>query len=548
MQQPILEVANLRIAFEHDGSQQIAVDDLSFTLQRGQTLGIVGESGSGKSVTALALMRLTDFNSEARLLGGRMRFTAQDGTVHDLHSLPARAMRRLRGGKLAMIFQEPMRALNPVLRCGDQIAESLALHRGLRGAEAYAAAMMLLEQVQLPEPERAFRSYPHTLSGGQRQRVAIALALAGEPELLLCDEPTTALDVHIQRSILDLLRQLQQDLGLSMVFISHDLGVIRQMSDEVLVMERGKVVEAGASEAVLHRPQHPYTQRLLAARPPLDKVLHRLPDVPMRAGAVLQRQEQLSKATPVLEVEDLAVWFPDERNWLGRPVSWVKALDGVSFQLRPGEVLGILGESGSGKTTLGRAILGLVEPSRGTLKRGQTTEDNLPDQQLVFQDPYGSLNPRMPVGEALMEPLQVHGRMGSDAERRDWVHYLLERVQLDPREAGRFPYAFSGGQRQRISIARALVLRPSLLVLDECVSALDLTVQAEVLNLLLDLRDDFGFSSLFISHDLSVVKFISDNMLVLKDGLIAERGTPEELYIHPKSDYTRELIASIPRI
>lgn len=541
---PILEVADFRLAFE----QQLAVDGLSFQLERGQTLGIVGESGSGKSVTALALMRLTDFNPEARVLGGTFRFHPANAEPIDLWQCTPEAMRKLRGGKIAMIFQEPMRALNPVLRCGEQLLEVLRLHRGLRGSAAKAEALELLARVQLPDPERAFRAYAHTLSGGQKQRVAIAMALCGQPELLLADEPTTALDVHIQQALLELLRSLQRDLGLSMIFISHDLGVIRQVSDQVLVMQNGKAVESGTVESVLHHPQHEYTQKLLAARPPLDRELHRLPNTLRAPGAQLARQQQLAEEKPILTVKDLAVWFPGSSNWLGQPSSWIKALDGVDFSLQPGETLGILGESGSGKTTLGRAVLGLVTPTRGSIAFETAKTQGFRDQQLVFQDPYGSLNPRIPVMEALLEPLRVHGRYTTEAERIDWVTYLLERVQLDPGTAGRLPYAFSGGQRQRLSIARALVLRPRLLVLDECVSALDVTVQAEVLNLLLDLRDDFQFSSLFISHDLSVVKFISDRILVLKDGRIVEEGNPEAIYQSPKSAYTRQLIAAIPKI
>jgi len=578
---PLLDVQNLVTEFRSDIYNVKAVNDVSFSVGRGRTLGIVGESGSGKSVTSLSVMRLIP-NPPGRITGGKALFTEADGTSVDLLSLPEDAMRSYRGNRIAMIFQEPMTSLNPVFTCGDQIVEAIRLHRNVSKAEAEARTLELFKEVQLPRPEAMMRSYPHQLSGGQKQRVMIAMAMSCNPALLIADEPTTALDVTVQATILDLMRSLQQQHQMSMMFITHDLGVIAEIADDVIVMYKGRIVEQGPVLQIFEDPQHPYTKGLLACRPRLDTKLRILPTVrdfmdeaadgtivEIRNETVEHRVHELSFSQqelddrltsfdakqPLLDVRDLKVHFPIKSGLFGKTSGYVRAVDGVSFTLRPGETLGLVGESGCGKTTTGRAILRLVEPTSGSvafdghdvLALGSAELKRLRrDMQIIFQDPYSSLNPRLSVGSAIMEVLTVHGIGSNDADRKEHVQYLLDKVNLLPRHFNNYPHEFSGGQRQRICIARALALKPKLLICDESVSALDVSVQAQVLNLLVQLRDEFDLTYIFISHDLSVVKFISDRIAVMNAGNIVEMRPANAIYANPEQEYTRNLIDAIP--
>ncbi len=570
----MLEVKSLTVHFETRAGLVPAVEGVSFSLGKGQTLGIVGESGSGKSVTSLAIMRLIP-TPPGRITQGEIYFDSPSLGRVNLLTLPEKQMRHLRGNEIAMIFQEPMTSLNPVFTCGDQVVEALRLHQKLTPKEAKERTLALFEEVRLPNPPRIFHAYPHQLSGGQKQRVMIAMAIACHPALLIADEPTTALDVTVQKTILDLLLELQARHGMSMIFISHDLGVIGEVCDEVLVMYRGRVVEQGPIQTIFTHPKDPYTRGLMACRPPLDRRLHRLPTLAdflkaegrltveeaLRTETVPEeayrtRQAQLAQQKPLLQVENLQVHFPITRGLFGRVVGYVKAVDGVSFTVYPGETVGLVGESGSGKTTTGRAILRLIEPTGGKVFFEQQEVTALPAQalrrlrqkmQIIFQDPYSSLNPRLTVGMALTEPLLYH-KIASDArEARDMAIDLLEKVGLEADHFYRYPHEFSGGQRQRIAIARALAVRPRFIICDESVSALDVSVQAQVLNLLLDLQEQFGLSYLFISHDLSVVKFMSDRLLVMHQGQVVESGYAEEIYRAPKHPYTQKLIDAIPK-
>ena len=577
----LLEVRNLVTEFRSDIYDVKAVNDVSFTVHKGRTLGIVGESGSGKSVTSLSVMRLIQ-TPPGQITGGQVLFHEDNGTVTDLLKISEETMRTYRGNKIAMIFQEPMTSLNPVFTCGDQIIEAIRLHQRVSKDEARMRTLKLLKEVQLPRPESMMTSYPHQLSGGQKQRVMIAMAMSCNPSLLIADEPTTALDVTVQATILDLMRQLQQQHGMSMMFITHDLGVIAEIADDVIVMYKGKIVETGTVQEIFENPQHPYTKGLLACRPRLDKKLKILPtvrdfmdetetgEISVRSQTsvdallhelefspteIADRNSRLAQMKPLLDVQDLQVYFPIKSGVFGRTAGHVKAVDGITFNVKPGETLGLVGESGCGKTTTGRAVLRLVEPTGGNVMfdgkdvRSLSSADlkNLrKDFQIIFQDPYSSLNPRLSVGSAIMEVLTVHNIGANDAERKEHVLYLLDKVNLLPRHFSNYPHEFSGGQRQRICIARALALKPKLLICDESVSALDVSVQAQVLNLLVDLRDEFKLTYIFISHDLSVVKFISDRIAVMNAGRIVEMDTSNELYAQPKDDYTRRLIHAIP--
>lgn len=578
---PLLEVSNLVTEFRSDTYVVRAVDDVSFSVNKGRTLGIVGESGSGKSVTSLSVMRLIQ-DPPGRILSGQVLLHEPDGSITDLLKVSEDKMRDYRGNRIAMIFQEPMTSLNPVFTCGDQIIEAIKLHQKVSTAEATKRTLHLMNEVQLPRPENMMVSYPHQLSGGQKQRVMIAMAMSCNPELLIADEPTTALDVTVQATILDLMRQLQQDRGMSMMFITHDLGVIAEIADDVIVMYRGKIVEKGPVQQIFEDPQHPYTKGLLACRPRLDKKLrilptvrdfmdekadgtiverihetveHRVHELEFSPAEIDARNAALAIERPLLEVTNLEVHFPIKSGLFGKVSGYVKAVDGISFNVKPGETLGLVGESGCGKTTTGRAVLRLVEPTGGTVifdgKDVRALDANdlkatRRDFQIIFQDPYSSLNPRLSVGSAIMEVLQVHGIGANDVERRERVMYLLDKVGLLRRHFSNYPHEFSGGQRQRICIARALAVEPKLLICDESVSALDVSVQAQVLNLLVALREEFKLTYIFISHDLSVVKFISDRIAVMNAGKIVETGTANEIYANPKDEYTRRLINAIP--
>jgi peptide/nickel transport system ATP-binding protein len=561
----MLSVSNLTVQFKTQNGLFDAVKSISFNLAKGETIGIVGESGSGKSVTSLALMRLLDKSSS--VIKGNATL---DGI--SLCELSEEEMRAVRGNKMAMIFQEPMTSLNPVLTCGFQVAEAIQLHLGLNTAAAKAQTIKLFQEVQLPRPEAIFDSYPHQLSGGQKQRVMIAMALSCDPELLIADEPTTALDVTVQKTIIDLLKKLKDERGMSLIFISHDLAVVNEIADRVLVMYKGEIVEQAAAKQLFSNPQHPYTKGLLACRPSVKYHLKKLPviadfldkDVTINdirhqynypKTDIAERKKKLYSQQPLLQVKELSTWFPVSSGIFGQSTNVVKAVNNVSFDVYPGETLGLVGESGCGKTTLGRSILRLIEPTAGNiyfegndlrkLKKNDLRAMRR-DIQIIFQDPYSSLNPRLTVGESIMEPLQVHNLYNNNTQRKQRVLELLERVNLQPEHFDRYPHEFSGGQRQRIVIARALALQPKFIICDESVSALDVSVQAQVLNLIRKLQEEFNLTYIFISHDLSVIKHISDRMMVMNAGQIVEIGDPDEIYNEPKEDYTKRLIEAIP--
>lgn len=552
----VLEVEHLHVEFVHDGEANVAVKDVSFNVYRGRTLGIVGESGSGKSVSCLAVMGLLSNNA---IVKGRASLSGQS----DLLSLGEEDFGNIRGNHIGMIFQEPMTSLNPVQKCGHQVVEMLMRHERVWEDEARRRVIELFEEVMLPRPEKIFDSYPHEISGGQKQRVMIAMALICHPDLLIADEPTTALDVTVQKTILELLRTLQRKYRIGIIFITHDLGVIAQIADDVAVMYKGEMVEQGTAEQVLYHPQHPYTKGLLACRPPLDSRPHRLPTVQdFLEGNVPQEESlpvarQASSSTPLLRVRDLEVTYALKKNLFGKVKQELKAVDGLSFDVFKGETVGLVGESGCGKSTLGRAILQLIERSAGKVEYDGVSLDKLSvaerkalrrKMQIVFQDPYSSLNPRITVGEAILEPLRSHHLLGSESLRRERVLELMGQVGLKEEWYNRYPHEFSGGQRQRVCIARALVLHPELVICDESVSALDVSVQAQVLNLLNELKERHGYTYIFITHDLSVVKFFSDRIMVMEKGRIVEEGPSDELFAHPQHPYTQRLLAAIPRL
>lgn len=576
----LLEIKNLVTEFRSDGEVTKAVNNVSFTLNKGETIGIVGESGSGKSVTSLSVMRLIP-NPPGEITGGEILFHGKDGVV-DIVKATEKEMRSMRGNEIAMIFQEPMTSLNPVYTCGDQVAEAIMLHQNVNKKEAKVITIELFKKVELPRPDVMFDTYPHQISGGQKQRVMIAMAMSCNPSILIADEPTTALDVTVQKTILELMMQLQQEQDMGIMFITHDLGVIAELADKVVVMYKGKIVEQGTVMDIFTNPQHPYTKGLLACRPPLNRRLHWLPTVSdfmsvgengemkeknksveeVTANLVISPEETAKKhekiyaQEPILEVENLKTYFPISKGVFGRAKEFVKAVNDVSFKVYPGETLGLVGESGCGKTTLGRTILKLVEPTAGRIIfEGKDITDlsvkemreYRKEMQIIFQDPYSSLNPRITIGEAIMEPMRVHNVFNSDAERKERVMELLKRVDLPEHHFYRYPHEFSGGQRQRICIARSLALNPKFIICDESVSALDVSVQAQVLNLLNELKEEFKFTYIFISHDLSVVKFMSDKMIVMQEGVIKEMGYADEIYNNPKTDYTKSLINAIPK-
>ncbi|MDU7132656.1 MAG: glutathione ABC transporter ATP-binding protein GsiA [Enterobacteriaceae bacterium] len=557
----VLDVSNLNVAFRHDKQLTQAVRNLSFTLKRGETLAIVGESGSGKSVTAMSLLRLLE-QSGGEVSCDHMRLLRRNRERVDLATLNASRLRGVRGADIAMIFQEPMTSLNPVFPVGEQIAESIRLHQGLGKEEAIAEARRMLDLVRIPESQAILSRYPHQLSGGMRQRVMIAMALSCRPAVLIADEPTTALDVTIQAQILQLIAVLQKEMAMGVIFITHDMGVVADIADRVLVMYQGEAVETGTVEEIFSAPQHIYTKALLAAVPRLGAMNGS--DLPRRFPLVsLQHSENQEPETeqdtvvagePILQVRDLVARFPLRSGVLNRVTREVHAVEGVSFDLWPGETLSLVGESGCGKSTTGRALLRLVESQSGVITFKGERIDTLPDSKLqplrrdiqfIFQDPYASLDPRQTVGYSIMEPLRVHGVMNEeDAQRR--VLWLLERVGLKPEHAWRYPHEFSGGQRQRICIARALALNPRVVVADESVSALDVSIRAQIINLLLDLQREMGIAFLFISHDMAVVERISHRVAVMYLGQIVEIGPRRAVFENPQHPYTRKLMAAVP--
>jgi peptide/nickel transport system ATP-binding protein len=579
---PLLRIQDLSVDFISDTTRSTAIKNISFTINKGEIVALVGESGSGKSVTSLSILQLLP-SPPAQYTSGQILFSENGTASVNLLQQDRTQLQSIRGNKIAMIFQEPMTSLNPVFTCGEQVMEAMLAHKKISKNIAKQKTIEWFERVKLPQPEVVFNRYPHQLSGGQKQRVMIAIAMCCEPSLLICDEPTTALDVTVQKTILQLIKDLQQQSGMGVIFITHDLGVVAEIADRTIVMYKGEIVEQNTVHQVFHHAQHPYTKGLLACRPVLHKKGERLPIVsdflktkseagshtlavndqivesgtPMTEGR-LEKPEEIVKPLKdvLLKAENLSVWFPSKKTFLGKPLDYSKAVDGVSFEIYKGETMGLVGESGCGKTTLGRTLLRLIEPTSGkivyngidlTKKRKDELRSLRKEIQIIFQDPYSSLNPRLTIGSAITEPLKVHHIHSTEKARKEKVMELLEKVDLEPEHFSRYPHEFSGGQRQRIVIARALALNPSFIICDESVSALDVSVQAQVLNLLNDLKKEFGFTIIFISHDLSVVRYISDRIMVMNKGKIEESGNADEIYFHPRSAYTQKLIASIPK-
>lgn len=563
MNSSALEIKNLSLSF---GENEI-LKNVSFSVPKGKIIGVVGESGSGKSITSLAIMGLLTKN--AKVSGeSKILFQNESETI-DLLKLNQEEKRKFRGNEIGMIFQEPMTSLNPSIRCGEQVEESIRLHLKLNKDQAKKRVIELFEKVLLPNPERIYKAYPHELSGGQRQRVMIAMAISCEPKILIADEPTTALDVTVQRTILELIQQLQNESGMSCIFISHDLGVISEVCDEVVVMYKGEVVESGNVTEIFQNPKENYTKGLIACRPRLDVRYKKLPTIPdylknpdyrpeiyTNQERSIDQQEIYAKP-PILEVKNLSKYFYSNPFLFGKPEISVKAVDEINFKVYPGETMGLVGESGSGKTTLSRAVLLLEKPTSGEIFYNGKDIAKLPKEevrklrkeiQIIFQDPYSSLNPRLNIGEILTAPMKVHSIGKSQKERLEKAGNLLERVGLNSSDLKKYPHEFSGGQRQRIGIARALALNPKFIICDESVSALDVSVQAQVLNLLNELKEEFGFTYIFISHDLAVVKFMSNQLLVMQHGELKELGDADEIYANPSTNYTKELIEAIPKL
>lgn len=565
--QPLLSIENLSVDFISRQQTTHAVKNISFHVNRGEIVAIVGESGSGKSVTSLSILQLLP-QPPAHYSNGKIIFRHDDAKV-DLINAGPKQIREIRGSKIAMIFQEPMTSLNPVMSCGKQVMEALLVHKKVSLPQAKKQTIEWFEKVKLPDPEKIFNRYPHELSGGQKQRVMIAMAMCCNPSLLICDEPTTALDVTVQKTILQLIKELQQQQNMGVIFITHDLGVVAEIADRVAIMYKGEIVEENAVANIFNHPQNDYTKALIACRPALHKKNERLPTVSdftggQRSGAARSKTESKEEfntknrsANALVKVENLVVRFPGKTNLLGKTKTYFTAVGDVSFEIFKGETLGLVGESGCGKTTLGRTLLRLIEPTSGKISYNgseitQLSKEQLKelrkDVQLIFQDPYSSLSPRLSVGDAIGEPMKVTGIEKNIRERKKKVAELLERVSLSPNMMNRYPHEFSGGQRQRIVIARALSMNPGFIVCDESVSALDVSVQAQVLNLLNELKQQLGLTMLFISHDLSVVRYMCDRIMVMNKGKIIESGPAEQIYHHPQNQYTQQLIDAIPKI
>ena len=568
----LLEVKNLTIEFQSNRQKSTPVNNISFSLNKNETLGIAGESGSGKSLTSLAIMGL--LSPSAKIINSNIFFYKENNPPIDLLSLDNKAMRQYRGKEIAMIFQEPMTSMNPVFTCGNQTIEAIREHQKISKKEAKEKIISLFEEVQLPRPDKIFNSYPHQLSGGQKQRVMIAMAVSCNPSLLIADEPTTALDVTIQKKIIETIQQMKEKYGMSVLFITHDLGLMASIADRALVMYKGKIIEKNNITELFNHPQQPYTKGLLACRPPLDRQLKKLPtlsdfmqnnsdkhvtdfisSLTLSNDEINKNLEMLYSQAPVIEIKNLKTYIPLSKKFFGKIKEYVKAVDEVSFSIYPGETLGLVGESGCGKTTLGRTILRLIQSTGGSIIYKEIDITHLSEAdfrkmrkhiQIIFQDPYSSLNPRQTIGDAITEPMKIHGLYSNAKNRKEKAIELLMKVGLEENHFYRYPHEFSGGQRQRICIARALAPNPEFIICDESVSALDVSVQAQVLNLLNQLKKEFGFTYIFISHDLSVVKFMSDKIIVMKNGKIIEAGEAAQLYSHPQTEYTRNLIEAIP--
>lgn len=566
----LLAINELNLGFIKNKEFNQVIHNLSFEIAKGECLGVVGESGSGKSITSLSTMGLLPKN--ALINSGSILYYGR-GKEEDLLSKSEKELQSIRGKEIAMIFQEPMTSLNPVIKCGEQVAEALRLHKKLNHKEAKEETIRWFNEVKLPRAEAIYESYPHQISGGQKQRVMIAMAMCCEPKLLIADEPTTALDVTVQNEILKLIKELQSKMEMSVLFITHDLGVVSQIADRIVVMRNGELVEEGMAKNIFQSPEHPYTKGLIACRPPENFRLKKLPTVgdflndplfenninslKISASERTVGLNKIDKANTILKIEGLKTFYPIQKGVFRKTVGYVKAVDDVSFEVKQGETLGLVGESGCGKTTLGRTILQLIKSTSGSVIYNDVDLCGLEeremrkyrkDLQIIFQDPYSSLNPRMTVGEIIKEPMDVHTIGANSKERKERVIELMETVGLKADQYNRYPHEFSGGQRQRISIARAIGLSPKFIICDESVSALDVSVQAQVLNLLNELKIQHNFTYIFISHDLSVIKYMSDRVMVMKDGKIIEEGEADALYNNPKNPYTQKLVSSIPRI
>lgn len=537
MVNPILQIKDLTVSFPQDGIYQPVLENINFSLYSNEVVAIVGESGSGKTVTSLSILKLLQINNVST---GQILFNKESNPIDLLHATE-KQIRSIRGKYISMIFQEPMSSLNPLMKVGNQVIEAIQIHEKCSKKEARLKTINLFTKVGLPNPELLINKYPHQLSGGQKQRVMIAMAISCDPSILIADEPTTALDVTVQKTIIKLLKSFQKENGMSIIYITHDLNLVTEIADRVIVMLKGKIVETGTVAQIFSNPQHPYTHTLL------------------KSGAIKKREQ--GRIIPIsrenlIEVKNLSIKYVLKNNFFGKALIEQKALDTISFDIKKGEILGVVGESGSGKTTLGRALIGLIKPSSGTILFNgiditslseKAGVDNHLEMQIVFQDPFGSLNPRLSIGKAIEEPLKVHKKSNNKSDRLQKVNELLQKVNLDPQYFNRYPHQFSGGQRQRICIARALALDPRFIIFDESVSALDVTIQTQILKLINELKDQLGFTCLFISHDLNIVRYMSDRIMVLKNGHIEEIGGAEDIYLNPSSAYTKQLISSIPQ-
>ena len=567
MPYPLLQIKNLCVDFITDSESVSAVKSISLEINKGETLAIVGESGSGKTVTSLSILQLLPLIAHYK---GEILFSEDGVKQENLVKLLSKSLLKIRGNKISMVFQEPMTSLNPVKKCGEQVMEAIILHEKIKESVARQKTIDLFSQVKLPDPATMLHRYPHQLSGGQKQRVMIAMAMSCNPSLLIADEPTTALDVTVQKTILELIKELQQKKQMGVIYITHDLGLVGEIADKVAVMYKGEIVEINAVKEIFTNPQHAYTKALISCRPSPSSKGKRLPvvsDFLNKANANANEpgldsfkknyRQSIDSSNELLKVENLKVFFPVKKNFLGKILKEFKAVDDVSFSVFKGETLGLVGESGCGKTTLGRALIRLIQPTGGNIFFDKINIAHIPDEkfrkmrkdiQIIFQDPYGSLNPRLTIGSAINEPMKIHNILPTEKQRKEKIMDLLQKVDLKPENFNRYPHEFSGGQRQRICIARALSLNPEFIICDESVSALDVSVQAQVLNLLNDLKAELGFTTIFISHDLGVVHYICDRIMVMKSGKIEEMGSADEIYFNPQSPYTQKLITSIPKI